>query len=595
MLTRTFYNTFNTIVLLLSVACISSCVDELEDPSGNTGNGDLQGIGEMVQFAAGAADNEVSTRAAGGKVYYMPNDYRFVCRMYYKANKSSEEFDVTHGTDQTAWLQVVGDQGNSLYRQKTFANPSNADSYGNDNQASTFYWQNRREHAFLAWTDLNKARTMKGGSQRGNLKFEQDLIYEYHTGDKSNEWVTQHYEISGINDSEGNAVEFSSLETIYQYAYANAGSIPSVVPAGVDPTKAYFNSVKSWERGNFLKVSNTFADRNEITGYYGWFVCRLFTQKQSYAYDPENPDGVTSGTYYALPYLMNGDIPVAKIENTGTDESPSYQYWACDPEGYVLYDETQYITFYYQIFEKLLEIETIERYPALAFDLRRSAAPLNIGEQPDICQALTVKAPTSASDNRVNLYFEHQFSQVQVNLKSSADNSVQIQANQILSVELLGVTDEGYVFLDLENDVEAPNKAKVRPAGYKPVDILAFTDEELDANPYGTSFGMFPMATADVPTGYLVSYNAITFGQLQAIRIVWSEDATNPTSESAIKHESTFVIRDTQLSNLQSGIRYIWNMELRRGTLAVIRTEIADWIVPPTELEYQGIDGVINE
>ena len=43
---------------------------------------------------------------------------------------------------------------------------------------------------------------------------------------------------------------------------------------------------------------------------------------------------------------------------------------------------------------------------------------------------------------------------------------------------------------------------------------------------------------------------------------------------------------DDRLRNLKSGCKYVWNIELRRGTLAIIRTEIVDWIVPDGELEY---------
>ena len=53
-------------------------------------------------------------------------------------------------------------------------------------------------------------------------------------------------------------------------------------------------------------------------------------------------------------------------------------------------------------------------------------------------------------------------------------------------------------------------------------------------------------------------------------------------------------MKDDQLRNLHSGYKYIWNIELRRGTLAIVRTEIVDWIVPEGDLEYK-TDGTIDK
>ena len=93
----------------------------------------------------------------------------------------------------------------------------------------------------------------------------------------------------------------------------------------------------------------------------------------------------------------------------------------------------------------------------------------------------------------------------------------------------------------------------------------------------------------EYPVGYLKAYNAITFGQLQAIRITWNEAKDG----TGIEHKATYLITDDKLRNLKSGYKYIWNIELRRGTLAIVRTEIVDWIVPSNELEYT-TDGTID-
>ena len=97
------------------------------------------------------------------------------------------------------------------------------------------------------------------------------------------------------------------------------------------------------------------------------------------------------------------------------------------------------------------------------------------------------------------------------------------------------------------------------------------------------------MSADETAPGYLKSFNCITFGQLQAIRITWKE------TETDILHSSTFRIPDTELVNLQSGMKYIWNIEIRRGTLAIIRTEIVDWILPTDEVHNGSTDGIISD
>ena len=79
-------------------------------------------------------------------------------------------------------------------------------------------------------------------------------------------------------------------------------------------------------------------------------------------------------------------------------------------------------------------------------------------------------------------------------------------------------------------------------------------------------------------TGTIKSYEAIAFGMLQAIRITWHETE----DEGSTRHVTTYRVpekneQNQPLRTLQSGVKYIWNMELRRGTLAVVRTEIIPW------------------
>ncbi len=227
----------------------------------------------------------------------------------------------------------------------------------------------------------------------------------------------------------------------------------------------------------------------------------------------------------------------------------------------------------------------------------------SISQQPDPIRALTIMKPAGATQeaNRVRLYFKHQFSLIQVNLKGADDNSANITTGQIEKVELLGVTEEGYVPCRLNAG------GTVGPATYKAVDLDSYTDEQLEDNPWGTSFDTFDMATgvdADgdglddgYAVGFLKSFNAIAYGYLRAIRITWHEGTSSP---NPIEHVATFEVPLTTgeaegnipLQELQSGYKYIYNLELRRGTLAVIRTQIVDW-EQAEELVY-GSDGTIT-
>lgn len=222
---------------------------------------------------------------------------------------------------------------------------------------------------------------------------------------------------------------------------------------------------------------------------------------------------------------------------------------------------------------------------ANTYDLTRGERT-SMAQQPDPILALTIMKPAGATQeaNRVRLYFRHQFAQVQVNLKASADESASdISADLIDKVELLGVSTEGYVSCRLNAD------GSLTPASAKDVKLDEFTDEQLIENPRGTSMKMF--VAQEASAGYLKTFEAIAFGQLWAIRITWREGTTE------IEHVTTYQVPETneanvQLRQLQSSMRYIFDLELRRGTLAVIRTEILPWM-QREELVY-GTDGTIS-
>lgn len=169
----------------------------------------------------------------------------------------------------------------------------------------------------------------------------------------------------------------------------------------------------------------------------------------------------------------------------------------------------------------------------------------SISDQPDPILATEVKAPTSgdAVTNRVTLNFQHQFSQIQVNLKD-AGNSTPITEGDISNVELLGVSETGSVYTKLNAD------GTVDPPTASEVNIDNFTDEQLATNKWGTSFEMFPTTLAD---GYLKSFNAIAFGTLRAIRVTWSDGT---------EHKATLEVQQT----LASGKMYTYNLSIQHPT-----------------------------
>lgn len=153
-------------------------------------------------------------------------------------------------------------------------------------------------------------------------------------------------------------------------------------------------------------------------------------------------------------------------------------------------------------------------------------------EQPDPILALTTKNPVgdpSAEANRVTLNFEHQFAQIQVNVKNKAENNPAIDASMISKVELLGVSTEGYVTTRIDNNGN----------------VSAAT-----CNNVTNDFNMFVMDTPE--SGCLKSFNAIAFGHLTSIRVTWNDGTP---------HTSTLSVVD---SNLTSGTKYVYNLEISR-------------------------------
>lgn len=664
----------NILYLLAAVLCMTACSKDLLMTEGEVTPPIVDnGINQMVLFSSGTTASSNTTTRAGdegsgedegskndgitttpGKTYYMPDAGRFVIRMYYKANVSSDDYDVSGNTDVTTWMKVSGNVGNSLYWNKEYKDVNTnikgkggVDDYGNDYSATALYWQNRKKHAFLAWTDLNKLKTIPYSPDKnsGGLKFEPaDATYQKHTGNKEKQWVNEGYE---VNDDTGNGIDFKTwaeLRTFMETGSNYASKIENHQPAETDFTDQhyYYDGLSCRYR---YEKDYQYKEVDITHRKSGWKEYQMFYEKLPYEGDKTGTNIVTRydaknvPTYLydksALKYLAKIEIKFYKLdgEENPTDEvyKPEatdinkrtgsaldlatvldndqikkagsetaiaqcrYVYYLTDNYGNEKYnEENPRFTFYVRELEANKEQEVIEEYQANVFDLTRKPKGdgtyeiTKIGEQPDIIQALTEQEPLGATQeaNRVNLYFKHQFSQVQVNIKTSADLSVTLNKEDIQKVELLGVSEKGYVFTELKSN------GKVEPATYENVDISKYSDEHLKKNQYGTALEMFDMAEGndsyEYPAGYIKAYNAITFGQLQAIRVTWKEQGTD------ITHESTYQVGNEKLKNLMSGHKYVWNIELRRGTLAIVRTEIVDWIVPNNELEY-GTNGTIKD
>lgn len=564
--------------------------------------------GEMICFAAGTTENVIGTRAdestsstTTGRTYYMPEDYRFVCRMYYKASAdASAKFDVTGGSDITVWMKVKGDEGNSLYWRNNYptldsSNSALFDGLGNDKEATCLYWQNRKEHAFLAWIDLNKATTNSYSTNNGALKFvPADVQYQKHTGVMETLWVFAGYELftAGQTNPECESMEdvFTYLATGDNYNTYVKAKLPDGISADDydDATYFYYNGLSRKYSNKKAETENVDATHEK----YGWVQYMIFENKLVYTGNKEGENIEVKKDSDGKPlylYDKSENKYLAKIEEYDAENPDDRTKWTCyqtNDYGLVKYDEAnpKYV-YYVKTLRELVTQEVIDIIPANEFDLTHKPGYTSISDQPDVCRALTIQAPLGAtqSTNRVNLYFKHQFSLVQVNIKSS-DQSVDVGKENIQKVELLGVSEKGYVFTEIDED------GNVLPTTYEPVDISKYTDEHLQNNQFGTSLEMFDMGYGndkyEYPTGYAKSFNAITFGQLHAIRVTWKEKDNN--NENGIVHVSTYRVDDQTLQNLQSGYKYIWNIELRRGTLAIVRTEIVDWIVPVDELEYGG-------
>ena len=234
--------------------------------------------------------------------------------------------------------------------------------------------------------------------------------------------------------------------------------------------------------------------------------------------------------------------------------------------------------------------EEIEGKP-MVFDLRRKKGMNSISDQQDIIMAHTEMSPDKATPegNRVKLLFGHCFAKVQVNLKPLADGGLgnDLIYDRIDKVELLGVADYAYLYnIDVNS---SPYQTENVKTVAKPVVANDYPDQDISDNPYYTCIETFKALKDDVTPGYVSTHEVITFGQVVAIRVTWHE--TDDKGNTTVTHVVTKKVEKDEERLLPSGQLHIYNLEMRRGTLAIINAEILPW----TDGETYTTDGKITE
>ena len=234
--------------------------------------------------------------------------------------------------------------------------------------------------------------------------------------------------------------------------------------------------------------------------------------------------------------------------------------------------------------------EEIEGKP-MVFDLRRKKGMNSISDQQDIIMAHTEMSPDKATPegNRVKLLFGHCFAKVQVNLKPLADGGLgnDLRYDRIDKVELLGVADYAYLYnIDVTSSQYNINNVKTEA---KKVVANDYLDVNISDNPYYTCIETFKALKDDVTPGYVSTHEVITFGQVVAIRVTWHE--IDSEGNTTVTHVVTKKVEKDEERLLPSGQLHIYNLEMRRGTLAIINAEILPW----TDGETYTTDGKITE
>lgn len=614
----------------MTALAAASCTDELAEPAVPGGDVNDHGIGQMVLFSAGNVGAASGTTRAE-VIPYMETDGRFVCTMYFHANAGAtdaSDFDMEdENARSTSYMKVfdvnnptaTGTEslGNSVYWQRDYSALEGADllepaytTYGFDPRVEPFYWKNRLPHVFVAYADYNKLKrnSYEPITKEGKILPKQGSLFMYPEADgarkvKTGEevkWDPQKATVfsfkrntmsldqyNELHDPDYTEEEFNALSDAEKYAVPASWTLTEVKenqnPVSwyhnhlVFDTSAHTTEFATWRTSAKADIIAA-IDRSDLSE----------DKKSALIADlnrtaPTADEGTVNGTFHNSCWAIAFDFS----KNLGYENSTAGHRG----ERIDLSDPNTVVYFSYE--KKRVE-ETYQEQPANTFDLTRTDGMTSMADQPDPILAVEKMKPTGATQeaNRVKLYFKHQFSQIQVNVQKVEDNTDDLQAENIESVELLGVTKKGYVFTLPNKNGEA-----IAPA-YDAVDVSKLTASQYAENRYGTSFNMFKMSDADKPSASLKSFNAIAFGMLKALRITWKEplpEGGDP--EKQIRHTVTFPITTDEhgdpLDQLQSGKRYVYDIRLARGILASIRVSIEGWALSGS-LNYRE-DGIISD
>ena len=265
------------------------------------------------------------------------------------------------------------------------------------------------------------------------------------------------------------------------------------------------------------------------------FVCTMYYHSKTSDNDASDYDLTTSKIHTAW-LKVSGDVGNAEYKNSDFSADGSSFYWQnrLKHAFIAIADNNSLTSTTAQPIYNSSNADFTNVY-----DLTTGSS---IAEQPDPILALATEKPTEATaeENRVTLNFQHQFSQIQVNVKNAEGTN--ITSDQVTKVELLGVSETGSVYTKLNADgtVDAPTASEVN--------IDNYTDDQLSINKWGTSFEMFDMGETTSPI--LKSCNAIAFGTLRAIRVTWSGGT------------ATLEVQQT----LASGKMYTYNLSIQHPT-----------------------------
>ncbi len=502
------------ILITVFAFALQACDDDILD----SGKGSMptQEEDSIGSIVMLSAGNEaLSNTTRAAKVNYMPSKIRFTTMMLVKINEESE---YKYQQPVNAYMIVDNDGvGNSWYYKKDYSTPIHFDDYKNDDDATVFYWQNRNTHGFIGYIDdYNKA--LKSLAQDG----------EPYNPKSMSGWITDEVSASSdankgkfifTKDDEGIVNRWQQFEKVdlrnSTYTGKSIGDMP-------DPLIAYAEKKPVGSAAESNRVYLTF--RHQLSQ----IVVNLKGSKESADLKADQIDKVellgVSEYAYVFPYPEYGFT----TQIIGGNESGSNDEGNDDADN-----------------------SNSDEDDSNAGDDGSDTGNGDLGnDDGDDSNNEGGEDGNDSNDDGGDDGDNGNNDDGDAGNNDDGSDDGDDEIIKIWSIIRQGKTQE--LLRKAMGSVTAPEK---------------YTEEE----PYGTSFTMFNKS--EVEENYLKSFECVAFGNLDALRITWHEEG-----ENGISHVITFKISDAKFKELESGKRYIYNLELQRGTLAVVRTVIDDWI-----------------